>query len=351
MANDIPSAQLSQDNLIALCTFDVVLLNTQRSVADYSDVLLKSAPPGRAFPHLLPSLMSTKTYESTLRFLLQKEHGTTLRELARADLARTSRPLFTHPPPAQATRVAVLIEGKIRSTISYVVRNAMHFLGPAWAVEVHHSALNAAFVRHQLADLLGVKLVQQPLSDLPSYNSLLTSPRFWASFAAEKVLIFQSDSFFLRAGIDEFFDFDFIGAPWCSEWYRNDKVLRYYRDRGQLWSQIGNGGFSLRTRQVMLNISLQHANTTQGLPEDMFFALHLEGRYRLPDFNTAFMFSRENFCKNTSSLEASLPLALHAFPAISFHDEDRYLKQFSRIAQYTHHLFYPLAPLAKKLTS
>jgi len=46
------------------------------------------------------------------------------------------------------------------------------------------------------------------------YNSLLTDEDFWFDLIRyEKVLIFQHDSGLLRHGIEEFLEYDFIGAP------------------------------------------------------------------------------------------------------------------------------------------
>jgi len=45
------------------------------------------------------------------------------------------------------------------------------------------------------------------------YNSILTNPAFWCSCQYDRVLIFQHDSGLLRHGIEEFLEYDFIGAP------------------------------------------------------------------------------------------------------------------------------------------
>ncbi|HET6254601.1 MAG TPA: DUF5672 family protein [Puia sp.] len=58
----------------------------------------------------------------------------------------------------------------------------------------------------------------------------------------EYLLIFQTDGFILNpfAWSDEFLQYDYIGAPW---WYGDD-------------CNVGNGGFSLRTRRIMEAIAL-----------------------------------------------------------------------------------------------
>jgi len=63
----------------------------------------------------------------------------------------------------------------------------------------------------------------------------------------EYLLIFQTDGFVLNpfAWSDEFLEYDYIGAPW---WYNDD-------------CNVGNGGFSLRTRRLMEAVALDDSIT------------------------------------------------------------------------------------------
>ncbi len=96
-------------------------------------------------------------------------------------------------------------------------------------------------------------------------NQLLTSYEFWDSLPFEKVLIIQPDSQLLRAGIEEFMEWDFVGAPhtFC-EW-------------------TANGGLSLRTVSVMKEICRTHKYEGEAVHgnEDIFFTniLHYEPQY------------------------------------------------------------------------
>jgi hypothetical protein len=75
-----------------------------------------------------------------------------------------------------------------------------------------------------------------PIRTLNDYNKLLTSQEFWAMLPVDKCLIFQHDSMILREGIEEFFEFDMVGAPWKFQYHGN------------------NGGFSLRDPLIMQHI-------------------------------------------------------------------------------------------------
>jgi len=65
------------------------------------------------------------------------------------------------------------------------------------------------------------------------YNKALTDPDLWNNFRHKKVLIFQHDSMLLRTGIEEFIEWDYVGAPWK------------FQEHG------GNGGLSWRSRDAM----------------------------------------------------------------------------------------------------
>lgn len=90
------------------------------------------------------------------------------------------------------------------------------------------------------------------INNLHDYNNLLTSLPFWQSFNERKVLIFQSDSMLLRHGIEEFYEWDYVGAPLTMP----------------PW--VGNGGLSLRGRDAMIEC-LTRCPYPVGEWEDLYF--------------------------------------------------------------------------------
>jgi len=83
------------------------------------------------------------------------------------------------------------------------------------------------------------------------YNKLFKQFDFWDNMPYEKVLIFQTDSKLLRNGIEDFLEWDWVGAAW--------KFLDYG----------GNGGLSLRSVEIMKQICLDHTFTNRN--EDVLF--------------------------------------------------------------------------------
>lgn len=116
----------------------------------------------------------------------------------------------------------------------------------------------------------------QDTSTQAGYNKLLTSERFWLGLP-ETVLIFQADSMLLHHGIEEFLDYDFIGAP-------IPKIR---------WPAM-NGGLSIRKRDAMLRCIREQEYTPYFGNEDIYFCnLLSELNGNLPDYDIARQFSVE----------------------------------------------------------
>lgn len=86
------------------------------------------------------------------------------------------------------------------------------------------------------------------------YNQLLTSVEFWEIFTNYKrVLVFQHDSGLLRKGIENYYEWDYIGSPWK------------FQKHG------GNGGLSLRNPKLMKDICEKYRWHESLGNEDVFF--------------------------------------------------------------------------------
>lgn len=159
---------------------------------------------------------------------------------------------------------AVIIETRCIKDLEAIVKNHLYFLPPDWGVTFFHGHANKEYVINALKDIRNVQFISLPLSDMPTalYNKLLTTPSFWKSFSYEKVLIFQSDSVLLRHGIEEFLQYDYVGAPWR------------FQNHG------GNGGLSLRSADAMRTIcnAIRYNPSCHG-NEDVFFSNMIHDKY------------------------------------------------------------------------
>ena len=138
-----------------------------------------------------------------------------------------------------------------------------------------------------------------------TYNNMLLSKWFWNKLDSENLLIYQQDSFLFREGIEEFYEYDYIGAPWLKE--QTDNLYG-----------VGNGGFSFRKKSKMLEClnkinpkNLQLSQDTlnymkncdlENPPEDVYFSKTMIDYEigNVADRKTALKFSEERVMSKNS---------------------------------------------------
>lgn len=117
------------------------------------------------------------------------------------------------------------------------------------------------------------------IKTMADYNNLLTSEAFWSKFDKfDRVLIFQHDSMLLRPDIEDYLEWDFIGAP-----------IKHI-------DRCMNGGLSLRNPAKMLEVirSTPYRGMAVDGNEDIYFVNRLrELNANLPSVEVASSFSVE----------------------------------------------------------
>jgi len=200
-------------------------------------------------------------------------------------VARTDRD-FEAPRGLASPRekCAVIVEARPHPHLGYVMRNVMHFLDDSWGLCVVHGSENRSFVEELVRGWGDVALIDAGVDaiDMERFNDLLTHPSFWEQLPSETLLMFQTDSILRRRGIDDFLEFDYVGAPWMHALISGEET-----------GPVGNGGLSLRKKSAMLEI-LAHHEREPDLQEDQFFSrwLYRDG-HRMPSLTTASLFSTE----------------------------------------------------------
>lgn len=131
------------------------------------------------------------------------------------------------------------------------------------------------------------------------YNYTLTLLKFWETMSDkfDRVLIFQHDSGLLREGIDEFLEYDFIGAP--------IKHIQF---------PCMNGGLSLRNPEAIIKcIKHEPYNYQIHGNEDVYFCnLLLKLGGNLPTKEVAQKFSVET---------------IYGLGSLGYHAMDKYLSK------------------------
>jgi hypothetical protein len=204
--------------------------------------------------------------------------------------------------PRSSPYFVVIAEPRKHPHLEYVLRNVMHFLGDSWGLQIFAGQQNMQFIEEFTRDWGCVHI--DPLGvdnlDTRGYNQLKKSVVFWERVQGEHILWIEPDCLLRRRGIEEFLQYDYIGAPWA-EHLAVSPCCR-----------VGNGGLSLRRKCAMLEIA-RNANPDFKLfaPEDVFFCVNMNlcnvqhpGKFALPSLQCASHFSVE-------SIYYSDPLGLH----------------------------------------
>lgn len=173
---------------------------------------------------------------------------------------------------------AVTVLHKPCSTLGYTLTNFASNLGPEWPLLLlHNEDVSSNLQRNKIVQLQkkhGIlhtaSLEKNGFPTLSSsssstYSKLLTTTRFWSMLKADHVLLFQMDSVLCSMSpwtVDDFLQYDYIGAPWIDKWYGMD---------------IGNGGLSLRKTKTMIRIT-KTFRFKETENEDIYFS---RGIYKL----------------------------------------------------------------------
>jgi hypothetical protein len=181
-------------------------------------------------------------------------------------------------------------------------------LNGGWSYTVVCGNLNYDFMVKMCATISSaIRVIRTDYDNLnqSTYSQLLASLPFWELFYGEKILITQEDSCIFTRNIREFMHWDYIGAPWPAT--QNDTP-----------TCVGNGGFSLRTRQCMMDVirsvpidqSSMESDTRQYMknthmtimPEDVYFAYNMSINHigNVADWESARQFSTESICNSIS---------------------------------------------------
>lgn len=184
-------------------------------------------------------------------------------------LGSTELPQAIAANVSTSSKVAVIIETRRSGNIVPLILHFSAVLGPTWPLVIYTSAENfgsfstsAALLRHQRSGRIVVRSLSEGVwfKNWDSVSAFLTSHWLWEDLApAENILLFQSDSVLCSnavRSVDDFFDYDLIGAPIDPRW------------------GVGyNGGLSLRKRATVLRVLDEWSWATKPVPypEDQWF--------------------------------------------------------------------------------
>jgi hypothetical protein len=172
-------------------------------------------------------------------------------------------------------------------------------LNVSWSCIVYTSEKGLALYNKWLSNIAIIKHAK-PLDvkrfHIDVYNRFLMDEQLWASLDYDKCLVIQDDGVVIRKGIEQFMEYDYVGAPWA-ESVHNDYIKHNVNS-----DMVGNGGLSLRSVSCMREITQTYQKEKLALffkninnvPEDVYFAKHLKKIGALmPPASVASSFSSE----------------------------------------------------------
>ena len=179
---------------------------------------------------------------------------------------------------------AVIIEPRTHEYLETIIKNIIYFLNEGdsdikWGLKIYHGDKNKEFVEKITKNWKNTKLQNLNIDwdDSLEYNKLLKTTKFWESLESNNILMFQTDTLLLRHGIDEYLEYNYVGAPWSKE--KEGKI-------------IGNGGLSFRKKEKMIDIINKYPNTSI-TNEDIYFCKYLNID-DIPTYEKCKMFSVED---------------------------------------------------------
>ena len=183
--------------------------------------------------------------------------------------------------PKDSKYETVYVECRDFAHNEFIIRNAIYRLGPEWSHTIVCGKNNHASIKKfcdAISENIKILVLNTENMTVMQYSNLLKTEKFWNYFKGEKILIHQEDSFIYRNGIEKFLKYDYIGAPFQHPF------------------KVGNGGFSLRTRQVMIDCIKKNDQRFVHLVEDLFFSgtMQFNSIGLLADLEAAGEFSLES---------------------------------------------------------
>ena len=196
--------------------------------------------------------------------------------------------------PYNESKVALLIENRPLPILAPLMLHFISVVPPDWRFRFMGSPESVDSINGSVAIREQVSLGKLDLTYIPSNMStagqeyisrFLTNLWIYETVLhpAEWLLVFQTDSIFCanaRLTLNDFLDFDWIGAPWAPD--------------GRFG---GNGGLSLRRVSTMIDVLRHQERVEDSEPEDVWLADRVSHRpgARVANGTTSLTFSGEQW--------------------------------------------------------
>ena len=156
---------------------------------------------------------------------------------------------------------AVLIEFRLLSHLGFILKNSILKLGSEWSFTVVCGNYNYKFFENLKKEIRrDFRIIHKNIYNISreEYSVLLLDSNFYKQFSGNKILIYQEDSIILSNLSNHFLQYDYIGAPFPNK-------------------DVGNGGLSLRSKDIMIDIC---ENNFEPIKDKILRNLNLLKKYK-----------------------------------------------------------------------
>ena len=211
-----------------------------------------------------------------------------------------------------SNKKSLIVETRNLPHNEFVIKNTIQKLGDGWGHIIYCHLNNYDQIKsicNSISSEIEIRVLEKDLTR-NSYNSLLLDIEFWNDIDCKKVLVYQTDTFIFKEFDDSFLDWDYIGAPWGPS--EHSKLISKSFNLGYELNS-GNGGFSLRTVEAMLDALRNKTPNKNGtdtdlIYEDVFFSSFIfeSDKWKIPNPEISNLFCSENIF-NTDSFACHQP--------------------------------------------
>ena len=203
---------------------------------------------------------------------------------------------------------AVFIEFRDFPHVEFLIRNAILKLGQKWSHTIICGNLNYTLIENickTISSNINIIKINVDNMTQSEYSEFLTTHEFWYLLKGEKILIYQEDSIIFKNNIQDFLEYDFVGAP-------------FIKSSDDTPNCVGNGGLSLRSKSKMIDViskfspkEYKYNNSTieymnhvnmEFPPEDVYFSKCMQEQFIgiVANWDVAYNFSSESVFNQNS---------------------------------------------------
>lgn len=299
---DVLPTKIHDDDLVPQNTGSIVIFSKQYNKNNNSSNILESTNTDKTIENI-----NTNTVTNANTNTCVSNPKERYREIC-LSYSKQFRSLNLPLINGNLSNEAVLIEFRILPHLELLVRNMIYNLGSEWCYTIICGTVNYHTILEWSRKInKNIKIIKLNVDNMSQndYTNLLQTKDFWNMLTGEKILIYQEDTCIFNKNINLFLKYDYVGAP-----FGPDCVSPI---------NVGNGGFSLRTRLVMLKIlnsinpkdfvsksryvtNYKIRSNLDLFPEDIFFSQTMQDLNigTIAPYNKALEFSSEHvFTENS----------------------------------------------------